>query len=92
MIEASPGRIRPEHLDDKKWWMAESVPGSNRVLVRAIEADGIQGKKTLLHIEMAPSGSRSSFALEAVTDFDQLAVFQVYMDAEDPEALALEAA
>lgn len=89
VIELPQGESAQNIWYDKKWWMAESVPGSNRVLVRAIEADGIQGKKTLLHIEMAPSGLRLSFALEAVTDFDrQPAVFQVYMDAEDPEALA----
>lgn len=89
VIELPQGEVAQNIWYEKKWWVAESVPGSNRVLVKAIEADGIQGRKSLLHIEMAPSGLRLSFAVEAVTDFNsQPAVFQVYLDGEDPEALA----
>jgi type IV secretory pathway VirB9-like protein len=74
---------------DSQWWGAESTPDSNRVVVRALAADGILGRKTLFHLETKPNGLRVSFALEAVSDFErQPGVFQLYLAGEDAGLMA----
>lgn len=73
---------------DSHWWGAESTPDSNRVVVRALAAEGVLGRKTLFHLETKPNGLRISFALEAVSDFErQPGVCQLYLDGEDGSML-----
>ena len=50
---------------DPQWFKAESTPGSNRAILRALAADGVEGHTTYFHIETA-AGLRITLAAEVV--------------------------
>lgn len=89
MIELPMGEEAGTIWYDKQWWKAESTPGSNRILISALAADGIRGRKSNVHVETIPSNLRISFQVEAVgEEQDPPSVISIYLDGSDMEAKA----
>lgn len=87
MVELPEGETANKGIwIDTSWWKAESIPGSNRLVVTAIPAEGIVGKRTFMHVETTPSNLRISFELEAVGEQERVpAVVKLYLDAPDAD-------
>ena len=87
MVELPMGEEADTIYYDKLWWKADSIPGSNRVTIQAVDASGIRGRRSNIHIETAPSKLRISFQVEAVgEDQEPPSVISIYLDGNDFEA------
>lgn len=89
MVELPMGEEAGQIWNDKQWWKVESTPGSNRILITALAADGVRGRKSNVHVETYPSNLRVSFQVEAVgEDQEPPSVVTLYLDGNDLEAKA----
>ena len=89
MVELPMGESPENIWYDPQWWKAESTPGSNRLVLKALAADGVRGRKSNIHVETVPSNLRISLQVEAVgEDQDPPSVVSLYLDGSDLEAKA----
>jgi Conjugal transfer protein len=88
IVELPSGEAVEKVWIDRQYWKAEYTEDSSRVVVRALAATDIVGRKGLVHIETKPSKLRISLRVEAVTAMEDVpAALQIYAEgtaAADP--------
>ena len=88
VVELPSGESAMNIWRDTQYWMAETTPGSSRVVVRPIAASDIVGRRGFIHIETVPSHLRISLRVQAVAEHEDVpAALQVYLEgpaASDP--------
>jgi len=86
VIELPQGEVVKNIWIDTRWFTAESIEGSKRVIVRAIDAQDVEAQQTTLNIESVRD-YRYTFHLECVPLFDEIpvSVFSFYFTGDDQE-------
>lgn len=80
---------------DKYYFLAESTPGSNLGIIRAIPAAGVVGKSTNLICETQPLGLNINFVVEVVDRLESGSMapcWTFYLEGQDPVIAARRAA
>lgn len=79
VVELPRGETAKNIWFDPRWWLAESTPGSSRVMIRAVPSHEVVGRKGLLHIETEQTDLRITLRLEAVDEDTEVpAALQLY--------------
>lgn len=68
IIELPAGEVADKVWLDEQHFQTMGNRRTNRVVVSPRPMDGVEGRRTFVHIETVPSGLRVSFLLEAVPD------------------------
>jgi hypothetical protein len=68
VVELPEGEHAANVWRNAQYWMAETTPGSQRVIIAPIATPDVIGKRDFIHIETAPSNLRISLAVRAVSD------------------------
>jgi len=88
MVELPLGETVKNIWIDKNFFSGEAVPGGSRVLLKALPAEDVDGKKTFVHIETR-NDLRFSAELECVSSGDHRGlppgVYTFYLTGQDEE-------
>lgn len=68
VLELPSGESARNIWYDNRWWVAETTPGSGRVVMRALGASDVVGRVGFIHIETEPTDLRVSLRVEAVAE------------------------
>lgn len=88
IVELPSGEQAKNIWFDKAYFIAESTPETNRVVVKALNTPEAVGKNSYVHIETEPSNLRISLKVIGVADSQDVpGVLTVYLDGADEGTL-----
>lgn len=88
MVELPAGEQAKNIWFDKAFFIAESTPDTNRVVVKALNTPEAVGKSSYVHIETEPSNLRISLKVMGVADSQDVpGVLTIYLDGADEGTL-----